>query len=284
MKYAVLSMDIEDWYHLDYFRKMACPRSYSMLDGLEEYVKILDEYAVKSSFFVVGELIPSLGEKLKKLIEQGHDLGLHANRHIRPTSQSIPEFKKDLEEAKDIYREYLSQEPEGFRAPCFSMDRARLDIVSEAGFAYDSSRISFSLHPLYGMIDLTNYDPVCQAAFHKKEFFEFEVSTFPFLGSRIPVSGGGYIRILPWFVMRHFILSYLDSCEIYVLYIHPFELSLLPSPPFPEGTSPLTAFRFFYGRRTVAKKLRNLISTLLGLEFKILTYSELRKRLSNQKR
>ena len=51
-KIAVLSMDIEDWYHLDYFNKDNCDRSFSYLDGVERYCDILTRHQVTSSFFV----------------------------------------------------------------------------------------------------------------------------------------------------------------------------------------------------------------------------------------
>ena len=35
MKNVVLSMDIEDWYHLDYFDNNLDSKNFSMLDGLE---------------------------------------------------------------------------------------------------------------------------------------------------------------------------------------------------------------------------------------------------------
>ena len=41
-KYAVLSMDIEDWYHLDYFAGKLPYKNISMLDGLEKYIKLLN--------------------------------------------------------------------------------------------------------------------------------------------------------------------------------------------------------------------------------------------------
>lgn len=279
MKYAVLSMDIEDWYHLDYFQNGDCDRQSSMLDGLDEYVAILDEFKIKSSFFVVGELIAPLSDALKRILEQGHDLGLHTHRHVRPMLQPVAEFRHDLQQAISIYQEVFSQMPEGFRAPCFSLDRERLDIVSQSGFNYDSSRIAFDSHPLYETLDLTGFDTVSPTVYRRNKFFEFEVSTLSVLGKRIPVSGGGYIRIFPWFLMRRFILSYLRCNSVYVMYIHPFELSARPPPPLPDGTGPLTAFRFLHGRRFVAKKLRNLISLLINSGFEIVTFSELRKRM-----
>ena len=42
MKKAVLSMDVEDWFHLDYFQRKFCNETYSMLDGLEKYLKVLN--------------------------------------------------------------------------------------------------------------------------------------------------------------------------------------------------------------------------------------------------
>lgn len=279
MKYAVLSMDIEDWYHLDYFQNGDCDRQCSMLDGLDEYIAVLNEFKIKSSFFVVGELIAPLSDTLRRLINHGHDLGLHTNRHIRPMLQPVAEFRNDLQQAINIYQEVFSQRPEGFRAPCFSLDRERLDVVSQSGFNYDSSRIDFAGHPLYETLDLTGFDTISPTVFRKDQFFEFEVSALPVLGKRIPVSGGGYIRIFPWFIMRCLILSYLKRNSVYVMYIHPFELSVRPSPPFPDGTGPLTAFRFLHGRRFVAKKLRNLISILINSGFEIVTFSELRKRM-----
>lgn len=272
-------MDIEDWHHLDYFQNGDCDRQSSMLDGLDEYVAILNEFKVKSSFFVVGELVTPLGDALKRLLEQGHDLGLHTHRHIRPISQPVAEFRLDLQQAIRIYQEVLSQAPEGFRAPCFSLDRERLDIVAQSGFNYDSSRIDFAGHPLYETLDLTGFDSVCPMVYRQNQFFEFEVSTLPVLGKRIPVSGGGYIRIFPWCIMRRFILSYLRHSSVYVMYIHPFELSLRRTPPLPDGTGPLTTFRFLHGKHSVAMKLRKLISLLINSGFEIVTFSELRKKM-----
>ena len=40
MKKAILSIDVEDWYHLDYFNREECDTSYSMLVGLDVYIDI----------------------------------------------------------------------------------------------------------------------------------------------------------------------------------------------------------------------------------------------------
>ena len=47
-----------------------------------------------------------------------------------------------------------------------------------------------------------------------------------------------------------------------MLYIHPFELSIKPNPPFPSPTKWHNRLRFGMGRSTVAKKLKRLIELL----------------------
>ena len=49
-------MDVEDWYHLDYFNREECNTKNSLLDGLEEYVQLIESQSLTSSFFVLGEL------------------------------------------------------------------------------------------------------------------------------------------------------------------------------------------------------------------------------------
>ena len=52
MKYAILTMDIEDWYHLDYFNKFDCDKSYSLLDGINKYCEILGNHKILSNIFI----------------------------------------------------------------------------------------------------------------------------------------------------------------------------------------------------------------------------------------
>src|SRR5690554_2563056 len=98
-KYTVLSMDVEDWYHLDYFDKNNCDQSQTTLDGLDVFLKILDEYNVRATFFVVGELIPSLVEEINLIASKGHEIALHSYSHKRPLLMNIDEFKEDTEKA-----------------------------------------------------------------------------------------------------------------------------------------------------------------------------------------
>jgi polysaccharide deacetylase family protein (PEP-CTERM system associated) len=277
-RYAVLSMDVEDWYHLDYFSGLATDRSSSMLDGLDVYLSLLERYSIRTTFFVVSELAETLGGTLRAMAAAGHEIASHGVAHKRPLKMTVGEFADDLRQSKATLEHVVQQRVEGFRAPCFSMDRPRLEEVRNAGYTYDSSRIDFTGHPLYGSVDVADFDAVSAGHAVQRGFHEFEVSTLPVLGKRLPISGGGYLRIAPWAIMRPLIQRYVDRNPLYVLYIHPFELSSRPLPAAAAKLSFPQRLRFGLGRAGVARKLEKLIRLLKHGGFSFVTFRDLCQR------
>ncbi|MCF8037191.1 MAG: polysaccharide deacetylase family protein [Desulfobacteraceae bacterium] len=275
---AVLSLDMEDWYHLDYFSGKE-RSDYTMLDGIDVYRNLLDKFNIPSSYFVLGELMEPLSAVLCELSKEGADIAVHGWNHARPLTMNVEEFTENISAAKTKLEKITGKPVLGYRAPCFSMDRKRLDAIMKLGFKYDSSRIDFSSHPLYGSLDMEGFESPASFIYKKDDFFEFEVGTLSFFSRQIPVSGGGYLRIFPWRLMRYLIKKYISKFNVYTLYIHPFELSRKP-PPYPDSSiSALTRFRFQHGLGTVENKLKSLIDFLTGEGFSFTTFTSLRKDL-----
>ena len=282
MKYAILTMDIEDWYHLDYFNSSDCNKNYSLLDGIDVYREILQNHNVPSSFFVVSEIAESISSTLRDITQEKHEISSHGINHVRPITLSVSEFYNDLDRSKKTLEDIIGDSIEGYRAPCFSIDRERLEQVQKAGYSYDSSRIDFGVHPLYETINMDGYKLVMPNIFRYNNFFEFQVSTYSFHGKNIPISGGGYLRLLPWYVSKKLIKSYLTQGDLYLLYVHPFELSSKQNPPFPSSTKWINRLRFGMGRSTVKDKLSSLIRLLKENGYRFTTFSSLRKELLKQ--
>ncbi|MBL96684.1 MAG: polysaccharide deacetylase [Legionellales bacterium] len=281
MKKAILSLDVEDWYHLDYFRRSECDTSQSLLDGLDRYVDLINELSLPSSFFVLGEIAEKKIGYLKNLVKLGHDVGSHGWDHRRPMTMSPKVFQADLHRCLSAMKIINGDRGFGYRAPCFSLDRERLEIVRRAGFAYDSSRINFGNHPLYGTIDMLGFQNISESIYKQGDFVEFEATTLPILGNNIPISGGGYLRIFPWLVMKSMIAQHLKKNDIYVFYIHPFELSPLPLPKIPASTSPLTRFRFSCGRTRVVDRVKKLTDLLQSRGYEFTTFSAVQQELAS---
>ncbi len=281
MKKAIFTLDVEDWYHLDYFRRDECDTSQSLLDGLDRYVELITELSIPSSFFVLGEIAEKKVDYLKNLVKLGHDVGSHGWDHKRPMTMSPRVFQADVQMCFSAMKEINGEKGFGYRAPCFSLDRERLDIVRRAGFAYDSSRIVFGNHPLYGTIDMSGYQKISRSVYKQDAFFEFEATTLPVLGKNIPISGGGYLRLFPWVVMKNLIAQHLKKNDIYVFYIHPFELSQMPIPEIPKSTSSLTKFRFKHGRTKVLDRIKLLADLIQSNDFEFSTFSAVQQELTS---
>ncbi len=282
-KYAVMSMDIEDWYHLNYFLGKA-PRDFSMLDGFSNYVELLNKHEIKTTFFVLSELADQLREEIKYAVSCGHEIACHGKTHVRPLDMEPSEFKAEIIQAKAELEDLIGKEVIGYRAPCYGIDDERYAIVKEVGFKYSSSRMDVPNHPLYGKIDLSDYSQPIKGIYYKDGFAEFSLSTRPVMGKHIAVSGGGWIRILPWnMFMKPLIKSYLDSAEIYSLYIHPFEFSDRKMPAV-DGTGILTDIRARTGLGKVDKRVEDLISMLSENSFEFSTFVKVHSVLTEEEK
>ena len=77
--------------------------------------------------------------------------------------------------------------------------------------------------------------------------------------------------------MKTLISRYLKKNDLYVFYIHPFELSKLDIPEVPSSTSIITKFRFAHGRDSVEDKITRLVDLLRSNGYTFTTFSEIQK-------
>lgn len=282
MKYAVFTMDVEDWYHLDYFLEKKVDNSFTMLDGIDKYLSILKKFEIKSTFFVLSCLADKLKYKLRDMSSMGHELACHGDDHTRPITIDVKSFKRRTYNAKKKIEDVTGMSVSGYRASSFSLDRERLDIIKEIGFLYDSSKNPFEEHPLYGKIDMKGFNKISPNVYRNKDFFEFETNSVSIFKKNIPVSGGAYLRVFPWQITSYMMKNYMKFGELYIFYIHPFELSASVTPQLDSSISLNTKMRFSLGRSTVEGKIIKLIKILKKEGFEFLTFSEIRKNIINK--
>jgi polysaccharide deacetylase family protein (PEP-CTERM system associated) len=129
-----------------------------------------------------------------------------------------------------------------------------LSILAEEGFEYDSSIFPVQ-HDIYG-IPKASRRPY-RADTPGGPIMEFPLTTFRLLGStNLPVGGGGYLRILPfWYTRSGIALAQAQSIPL-IAYIHPWELD--PNQPrISAGFK--SRLRHYTNLRHTQAKLRKLI-------------------------
>lgn len=280
-KIALLSMDVEEWFHLDYISEK--DSDVSALDGLDRFLKLAAKYDVPTTLFTLTGLIKVVKDRLILAAKSGHEIALHGTEHKRPLLMSLDEFENDCLEGIRVIKEELGIVPVGYRASCFSLDRERLNILKDKiGMQYDSSRINFDNHPLYGSINMSGFKKKSECYYSSAEFSEFEMPTVDIFGNKLPISGGGYLRLLPWWFMSFLIKRYLRKHDLFSIYIHPFEMSSETLPKVSELDNK-TNFRFRHNIKNVPSKMEKLIKLLKQEGYMFMTYKQAHKYLTSSK-
>lgn len=277
MNRAFLTVDLEEWYHLDYLKGYRCRESgVRVLPLLFDFLDMLDEEGVKVTFFCVGEIADENAGLLREIVRRGHALGCHGLDHELLTNKSVDRFARETRQARAMIESAAGRDITGYRASCFTMERDKLDALRALGFTYDSSRIRFAQHPLYRNLDLSGFRQAEDLVFELDGFTEYEIPTLDIMGYSIPISGGGYLRLFPFWLLRVLLGIYARKHENFTLYVHPFELTDLPL-PLPKGLGRVTRFRCLVGRRGNLKKLRRVIRWLKKRGARFITLEEDRR-------
>lgn len=188
---------------------------------LDELLGLLDELAVVGTVFVVGELADRHPDLVRAVVEGGHEVALHAWRHVPLTDLSPDDFRRETARAKARLEDLAGVSVDGYRAPTFSLvpeTAWAADELAELGFTYSSSVLP-ARNPLYGW-------PGAPAEPFRwpSGLVELPVPVARLGPVGLPYLGGVYLRVLPELAVRG--LLALTSPRAPWLYCHPYDLDV----------------------------------------------------------
>lgn len=281
MKYTYITVDLEEWYDLDYLKGFSTDKSIEVIPEIIDFLDLLDEYCIKATFFVLADVIEKNTDMLREIARRGHAVGCHGFDHELLYKKDDETFTNEVVSAKEKIEQAVKCNVSGYRAACFSMERDKLNIVSKIGYHYDSSYIKFEQHPLYRNLDLTGFEKIDDLVYKKNNFFEYEIPTLKIGKYSLPISGGGYLRLFPFVILHVFIKKYAKQKENFLLYLHPFELTKMKL-PLPKDLGIKDRFRISVGRKNNINKIKKVIKLLKvsGSEFRTLE-QDMKARVSS---
>ena len=280
-KYAVFTMDVERFSDTECIQNLGVPVNADMLDGFDAYMEIMDRHGIKNTLFTIGELAPKIADRLRPHLASGHDLAMHSYNHTPPLQEPLERFREEIRRAKDRMTELFGVEVSGFRAPCFSMDDDRLEVLRELGFRYDSSYLNYYPAKHTRKLRMQGFRQLRQSIFRRDEFYEFGLSTGNVMGMPFPVSGGGYVRLTPWFFIGPMIRHHIRKNDYYVFYLHPFELTRQKVPAIRN----LRGYDQYYirrGIRTYSRRVERIIRMLQRQNYEFVTFDQLTQILNRE--
>jgi len=217
---------------------------------------------VKATFFVLGWLAERLPHMVREINERGHEVASHGYNHNLCSTINKNDLKKELLKSKTLLENITGAEVCGFRAPSFSIDNNILKVIEDCGYKYDSSYNSFSFHGRYGKINLTSYLKHGIAIKLSDSFYEVPISNLKLITINsknkieLPWGGGGYFRLIPWWIFYHGMLMILKKNKAIIFYMHPWELD--PSQPRVNQAKPSYRFRHYSNLKRTESKLKSL--------------------------
>lgn len=255
-----LTIDVEDWYQTSDFKIDESQwNTYEdrIVENNQKLLDMLSRHGVKATFFILGTQAEKHPEMVRRISEEGHEIGSHGMAHRMVTHMLPEEFRKDTQRSKTILEDISGKACRLYRAPSWSVCRKNLwvlEILDELGFACDSSIQPFRT-PLSGMngVPHTPFHPVLNGKSLK--LLEFPSTVLKMGKLVLPFAGGFYFRCMPYFLSSWALKAYNQQGEGMV-YIHPWDLD--PGQPRLK-CPPHIRFEHYYNLKKTAVRLERLL-------------------------
>ena len=199
----LLTVLVEDYFHVGAFENLIQQRNWQNFEPRYEQntlktLDLLDRYDTKATFFVLGWIAEQNPGLVREIASRGHEVASRGYYHRSLKNLTSEEFRDDLRRTSRVIEQATGQSVVGFRAAeklHYGQDDWVIDVLADEGFAYDASF----------MPDRTS-DKSRRAAHqissNGKVIWEFPYATVDLGVGLLPISGGNYIRQIPYTLMR----------------------------------------------------------------------------------
>lgn len=259
-----LTVDVEDFFHVSALSSVIRPDDWSLYDqarvikNTQCLLDLFENHNYFATFFVLGWVAERYPELVREIKRRGHEVASHGWSHQLVYQQEPAVFRQETEKSKKLLEDITGDEVLGYRAASYSItpkSRWALDALVELGFHYDSSLFPV-YHDRYGMpdCDVTPHQLITDEGY---KLIEFPLSTKNILGYRLPVAGGGYFRLFPYWLNRLCWKSINKQNKPFVFYLHPWEVD--PGQPKVPVTG-LSKFRHYNNLDKCYSRLEKMLN------------------------
>jgi len=274
-----LTIDVEDYFHVTAFescleRSQWDDMEWRVAANTDRILSCLDDAGVRGTFFILGWVAERLPELVRDIQLAGHEIGSHGYLHQCIYHQTTAQFRADIRRGRDLLEQITGGPVIAYRAPTFSITHQSewaLDVLIEEGFRIDSS-IYPTRHDRYGLPGT----PLEPHQIHRPAgtLWEFPPPVWRVLGYPLPVGGGGYFRLYPYWLTRHGLRAINAAGRPFAAYLHPWEFDP-EQPRLRPGW--LRGFRHYVNLHKTEERFQRLLR-----DFAFSTLSEALTRWSGQ--
>ncbi len=100
----------------------------------DDILDTLDEYDVKTTFFLVGFWVDKYPDMVKKIYERGHEIGNHSSTHPHMSQLSKDEISNELKTTGNKIAEITGKDPVVFRPPFGDYNDLLIETAKELNY------------------------------------------------------------------------------------------------------------------------------------------------------
>ena len=149
----------------------------------------------------------------------GHELASHSSRHQLVYQQTPQEFRLDFRSARYAIEDATGVSVDTYRIPGFSLTQESLwalDILAEEAVKVDCS-VFPAVRGHGGLPQFTSDRPCIVKTKQGHALKELPLNTRSILGNKFVFSGGGYFRLLPYWLLK----KLFAESDYVMTYFHP---------------------------------------------------------------
>ena len=223
----------------------------------QRLLEMLQKTKTPATFFVLGWVAEKYPQLVKKIAEAGFEIGSHGYAHKLVYQQTPEEFRADIRASVDSIATACGLRPTAYRAPGFSITPETpwaFEILVQEGFTIDAS--VFPARRGHGGWPDFHPHP-CLIKTESGTLFELPATITRLGPFRLAFSGGGYLRLLPYSLIKRATRWMNESGHPVVFYIHPREIDP-HHPRLPMNL--LRRFKSYVRLSSTMPKLRKILS------------------------
>jgi polysaccharide deacetylase family protein (PEP-CTERM system associated) len=258
-----MTVDVEDYFHVSALAEVISRKDWDRMEyraerSTDRLLELFEQHQVHATFFVLGWVTQRSPDLVRRIHAAGHEVACHGLSHELVYRQTPAVFEDETRRSKAMLEDVIGAPVLGYRAASYSITQQSfwaIDILCDLGFRYDSSIFPIA-HDRYGIPGADTRPGVLRSA-RGQSIVEFPLSTKQVLGMRVPVSGGGYFRQLPYWFTRWALQSINSSDQLpFIFYLHPWEIDA-QQPRF--KASLLSRFRHYTNLDVCEARLTQLL-------------------------
>jgi peptidoglycan/xylan/chitin deacetylase (PgdA/CDA1 family) len=117
--------------------------------GTPRLVELFDRFGIKTTWFVPGHSAETFPDQIKRVVDAGHELGVHGYSHENPIAMTPQQEEDVLDKCLEVLEGISGRRPTGYVAPWWEFSPVTAELLQKKGFKYDHSLMHHDFQPHY---------------------------------------------------------------------------------------------------------------------------------------